>query len=82
MARKKPKLPGMHQRARRHVQDDDEAARSRCSTRTSGKTRPPRARGVIALKEENCTVCMLCARAVPRLVHLHRGPQGEAPAAP
>ena len=23
---------------------------------------PPRARGVIALKEENCTVCMLCAR--------------------
>ena len=43
---------------------------------------PPRARGVIALKEENCTVCMLCARAVPRLVHLHRGPQGEAPAAP
>ena len=25
---------------------------------------------------------MLCARAVPRLVHLHRGPQGEAAAAP
>ena len=24
---------------------------------------PPAARGVIALKEENCTVCMLCARA-------------------
>ena len=42
----------------------------------------PRARGVIALKEENCTVCMLCARSVPRLVHLHRGPQGEASAAP
>lgn len=36
---------------------------------------PTRARGVIALKEENCTVCMLCAE-LPRLVHLHRGPQG------
>jgi NADH-quinone oxidoreductase subunit I len=24
-----------------------------------------RARGVIALKEENCTVCMLCARSCP-----------------
>ena len=27
----------------------------------------PRARGVIALKEENCTVCMLCARQCPDL---------------
>ena len=26
---------------------------------------PARARGVIALKEENCTVCMLCARQCP-----------------
>ena len=42
----------------------------------------PRARGVIALKEENCTVCMLCARELPRLVHLHRGPQGEGAAPP
>jgi len=25
----------------------------------------PRTRGVIALKEENCTVCMLCARECP-----------------
>ena len=25
----------------------------------------PRARGVIALQEENCTVCMLCARECP-----------------
>jgi len=25
----------------------------------------PRARGVIALKEENCTVCMLCSRSCP-----------------
>jgi NADH-quinone oxidoreductase subunit I len=27
--------------------------------------RPPRARGVIALVEENCTSCMLCARECP-----------------
>ena len=26
---------------------------------------PARSRGVIALKEENCTVCMLCARECP-----------------
>src|SRR5439155_24966722 len=26
---------------------------------------PPRSRGVIALPEENCTSCMLCARACP-----------------
>ena len=26
---------------------------------------PPRARGTIALLEENCTVCMLCARECP-----------------
>ena len=26
---------------------------------------PVRARGVIALKEENCTVCMLCSRSCP-----------------
>jgi NADH-quinone oxidoreductase subunit I len=40
---------------------------------------PPRTRGVIALMEENCTVCMLCA-GVPRLVHLHRQPQGDGAA--
>ena len=28
-------------------------------------TLPPRSRGVIALLEENCTVCMLCARECP-----------------
>ncbi len=26
---------------------------------------PPRSRGVVALLEENCTVCMLCARECP-----------------
>ena len=30
------------------------------------KESPPiRARGVIALREDNCTVCMLCARSCP-----------------
>lgn len=28
---------------------------------------PPRSRGVIALVEENCTVCMLCVRECPDL---------------
>ena len=28
-------------------------------------TLPPRSRGVIALLEENCTVCMVCARECP-----------------
>jgi NADH-quinone oxidoreductase subunit I len=30
-----------------------------------GPELPPRSRGVIALFEENCTVCMLCARECP-----------------
>ena len=30
-----------------------------------GSEPPARARGVIALLEENCTVCMLCARECP-----------------
>jgi len=32
---------------------------------SSGPPVPPRSRGVIALLEENCTVCMLCARECP-----------------
>jgi NADH-quinone oxidoreductase subunit I len=32
---------------------------------TVGEPLPPRSRGVIALQEENCTVCMLCARECP-----------------
>jgi NADH-quinone oxidoreductase subunit I len=31
----------------------------------SGLPRPPRARGVIALVPESCTVCMLCVRECP-----------------
>jgi NADH-quinone oxidoreductase subunit I len=41
---------------------------SRPSTQMYPKERPdlpPRTRGVIALMEENCTVCMLCARECP-----------------
>ena len=30
-----------------------------------GATPPPRSHGTIALLEENCTVCMLCARECP-----------------
>ena len=40
-------------------------ARSRCSTRGRRRRRATRARGVIALKEENCTSCMLCGRSCP-----------------
>ena len=32
---------------------------------TAPEDLPPRSRGVIALLEENCTVCMLCARECP-----------------
>ena len=39
----------------------------------------PAARGVIALHEENCTVVHAVRPRVPRLVHLHRGPQDQAP---
>ena len=40
---------------------------------------PVRARGVIALREDNCTACMLCA-FMPRLVHLHRRTQATCTA--
>lgn len=32
---------------------------------TGGSAPPPRSRGVIALLEDNCTVCMLCVRECP-----------------
>jgi NADH-quinone oxidoreductase subunit I len=40
---------------------------------------PPRARGVIALKEENCTVCMLCARQCPDWCIYIEGHKDKAP---
>ncbi len=40
---------------------------------------PTRARGVIALKEENCTVCMLCARSCPDWCIYIEGHKTKAP---
>ena len=44
---------------------------------------PPRSRGVIALLEENCTACMLCARECPDwciYIESHKEPvPGQAP---
>ena len=43
---------------------------------------PPRSRGVIALLEENCTVCMLCARECPDwciYIESHKEPVPDAP---
>ena len=39
----------------------------------------PRARGVIALKEENCTVCMLCGRSCPDWCIYIEGHKEKAP---
>jgi NADH-quinone oxidoreductase subunit I len=44
------------------------------------KEAPPlRARGVIALREENCTVCMLCARSCPDWCIYIEGHKQKAP---
>ena len=44
---------------------------------------PPRSRGVIALLEENCTVCMLCARECPDwCIYIDSHKETVAPAAP
>src|SRR5437879_12017968 len=43
------------------------------------ETPPTRARGVIALKEENCTVCMLCARSCPDWCIYIEGHKDKAP---
>jgi NADH-quinone oxidoreductase subunit I len=43
---------------------------------------PPRSRGVIGLLEENCTVCMLCARECPDwciYIDSHKEPVPSAP---
>ena len=40
---------------------------------------PVRARGVIALKEENCTVCMLCSRSCPDWCIYIEGHKDKAP---
>lgn len=44
------------------------------------KEQPPtRARGVIALKEDNCTVCMLCVRSCPDWCIYIEGYKDKAP---
>ncbi|MFE9878605.1 NuoI/complex I 23 kDa subunit family protein [Streptomyces sp. NPDC005784] len=44
---------------------------------------PPRTRGVIALFEENCTVCMLCARECPDwCIYIDSHKETVPPAAP
>ncbi|MBA2445901.1 MAG: NADH-quinone oxidoreductase subunit I [Nocardioidaceae bacterium] len=44
---------------------------------------PPRSRGVIALMEENCTVCMLCARECPAwCIYIDSHKETAPPAAP
>jgi NADH-quinone oxidoreductase subunit I len=44
---------------------------------------PPRSRGVIALMEENCTVCMLCARECPVwCIYIDSHKEAEPPATP
>ena len=43
------------------------------------ETPPIRARGVIALREDNCTVCMLCARSCPDWCIYIEGHKEKAP---
>ena len=43
------------------------------------ETPVPRARGVIALDQENCTVCMLCARSCPDWCIYIEGHKEEQP---
>ncbi len=44
---------------------------------------PPRSRGVIALIEENCTVCMLCARECPAwCIYIESHEESQEPVAP
>ena len=44
---------------------------------------PPRSRGVVALFEENCTVCMLCARECPAwCIHLESHKEPVPPTRP
>jgi len=45
------------------------------------ETPVPRARGVIALDQENCTVCMLCARSCPDWCIYIEGHKEEKPPA-
>ena len=68
-------------RPRRHVQDDDEADRDRAVPARAGRSAHPRPRCDRAQGRELHGLHAVRA-PVPRLVHLHRGPQGAAPAPP
>jgi NADH-quinone oxidoreductase subunit I len=51
----------------------------------AGAAPPARSRGVIGLLEENCTVCMLCARECPDwciYIESHKEPMPAEPGAP
>ena len=70
-----------HQRPRRHVQDDDEADGHGAVPARAGRPAAARPRRHRAQGGELHGLHAVRA-PVPRLVHLHRGPQGAAPAAP
>jgi NADH-quinone oxidoreductase subunit I len=55
------------------------------AARAAGGDPPPRARGVIGLLAENCTVCMICARECPDwCIHIegHQERDAEGPGRP
>ena len=60
-----PRERGLAQGPGRHAADDDAGASVTQQYPDVKPELPPRSRGVIALLEENCTVCMLCARECP-----------------
>ena len=81
-------VPGLDQGPRRHVQGrsahTDHAQEMGGGAATvqypHEKEAPPlRARGVIALREDNCTVCMLCARSCPDWCIYIEGHKEKAP---
>ena len=68
MPMSKPKVPGLFKGSRRHAADarqHDPNGRRHVQYPHEKEAPPTRARGVIALREDNCTVCMLCARSCP-----------------
>ena len=76
MARKR-EIKGMLKRSRRHVQDDDEARGHRAVPARAGRPAAARPRRHRAQGRELHGLHAL-RPSVPRLVHLHRGPQGAA----
>ena len=73
--------PRRHRRPRHHVQDDDEAGGDGAVPARAGRSSHPSTRRHRAQGGELHGLHAVRA-LLPRLVHLHRGPQGEASAAP